>query len=108
MSVQTSATKVSSVVVEEGTLSPALPLLRSEKITDRHLERLALVYIRQSTPQQLLRHQESKEVQYQLRFRAEQLGWSRERVEVIDDDLGQSGASVQGRPGFQRTPLFYN
>jgi DNA invertase Pin-like site-specific DNA recombinase len=102
MSVRIPATDLSSAVVEEGPVPPALPSLRSDKITARHLERLAMVYIRQSTPQQLIRHQESKEVQYQLRFRAEQLGWPRERVEVIDDDLGKSGTSVQGRPGFQR------
>jgi len=102
MSAQTPATDLLSAVVEEERVPPARPSLRSEKITGRHLERLAMVYIRQSTPQQLIRHQESKEVQYQLRFRAEQLGWPRERVEIIDDDLGQSGASVQGRPGFQR------
>jgi DNA invertase Pin-like site-specific DNA recombinase len=74
----------------------------SEKIASRHLDRRAVIYIRQSTPQQLVRHQESKEVQYNLTYRAEQLGWCRDDMEVIDDDQGQSGASVQGRLGFQR------
>lgn len=75
---------------------------RPEKITSRHLERQAVIYIRQSTPQQMVRHAGSKEVQYNLRYRAQQLGWPVEALEVIDDDLGQSGASIQGRPGFQR------
>lgn len=74
----------------------------SEKIATRHLDRRAVIYIRQSTPQQMIRHQESKEVQYNLKYRAQQLGWSPDDIEVIDDDLGQSGASIQGRPGFQR------
>ena len=88
--------------MEAGMAPPAPVALRPEKITGRHWERQAVVYIRQSTPQQLLRHQESTEVQYQLTTRAQQLGWPQERIEVIDDDQGQSGASVQGRPGFQR------
>ena len=72
------------------------------KVTARHLERWALVYVRQSTPQQLVRHQESTRVQYALRERAKSLGWEAERIEVIDDDLGRSGATMEGRPGFQR------
>jgi DNA invertase Pin-like site-specific DNA recombinase len=77
-------------------------LLQGEKITCKHLERLAIVYIRQSTPQQITRHQESTQVQYQLKYRALDLGWPQERIEIIDDDLGQSGASAEGRRGFQR------
>jgi len=61
-----------------------------------------MVYVRQSTPQQLVRHQESTQVQYSLRLRAQELGWPEERVIVIDDDLGKSGGSVEGRLGFQR------
>ncbi len=76
--------------------------LRGENITCRHLERLAMVYIRQSTPQQMVRHQESTQVQYQLRYRALALGWSEDRIEIIDDDLGQSGSSAECRRGFQR------
>lgn len=75
---------------------------RPEKITPRHLERLAIVYVRQSTPQQLFRHQESREVQYGLKARAQKWGWPEDRILVIDDDLGRSGTSVEGRPGFQR------
>jgi len=77
-------------------------VLSNPKVQARHLERLAVVYIRQSTPQQLVRHQESTRMQYGLVDRALALGWPRERVLVIDDDLGRSGTSAEGRPGFQR------
>ena len=75
---------------------------RSEKIQPHHLERLAVVYVRQSTLQQVLDHQESTRLQYGLVHRAEAFGWSCERVLTIDDDLGKSGSSVEGRVGFQR------
>jgi excisionase family DNA binding protein len=73
-----------------------------EKVLRRHLERLAIVYIRQSTVQQVERHQESTRLQYALADRAVQFGWTRESVVVIDDDLGRSGATIEGRLGFQR------
>lgn len=73
-----------------------------EKIAARHLERLAVVYVRQSTMQQVLDHQASTQVQYGLVHRAVALGWSEKRVLVIDEDLGQSGTSTEGRQGFQR------
>jgi DNA invertase Pin-like site-specific DNA recombinase len=76
--------------------------LRSAKLQTWHLDRAAIVYIRQSTPQQVLEHQESTARQYALVHRAVDLGWPREHVLVIDDDLGKSGQSVEGRPGFQR------
>lgn len=72
------------------------------KIQGHHRDRLALVYVRQSTLQQIERHQESTRLQYGLVDRAQALGWAPSRVEVIDQDLGQSGRSVEGRPGFQR------
>ena len=72
------------------------------KILARHLDRQAVVYVRQSTLQQLQHHRESTSVQYGLVDHASRLGWPRPRVTVIDDDLGCSGASVEGRPGFQR------
>lgn len=75
---------------------------RSPKIRPWHLDRSALVYIRQSTPQQVNDHQESTARQYALADRAIELGWPRDRVLVIDDDLGKSGQSIEGRPGFQR------
>src|SRR5439155_16622918 len=80
----------------------ALDGLRAEKIRAFHRERLAVVYVRQSTVQQVLEHQESTRLQYGLVSRAEALGWATERVLVIDDDLGKSGASAQNRAGFQR------
>ena len=74
----------------------------TDKIRSRHRDRLALVYVRQSTLQQVERHQESTRLQYGLVERALELGWPRERVEIIDDDLGRSGTSAEGRLGFQR------
>jgi DNA invertase Pin-like site-specific DNA recombinase len=74
----------------------------SEKILPRHLERLAVVYVRQSTMQQVLDHQESTRLQYGLVERAQALGWPEHRVLIIDDDLGKSGSSSEGRQGFQR------
>ncbi len=72
------------------------------KIRPRHLDRLAIVYVRQSTPHQVASHRESADLQYQLRRRAVGLGWADDRVVVIDDDQGISGQSVENRPGFQR------
>jgi DNA invertase Pin-like site-specific DNA recombinase len=69
------------------------------KITAEHLARSAIVYIRQSTADQLVHNQESQRRQYGLADRARQLGWV--SVEVIDDDLGRSGGGIS-RPGFER------
>ena len=69
------------------------------KITAEHLQRIACVYIRQSTPDQLAHNLESQRRQYGLADRARQLGWT--TVEIIDDDLGRSGGGV-ARPGFER------
>src|SRR5712692_5582497 len=80
----------------------ALDDLRAEKVHPWHRERLAVVYVRQSTPQQVLDHQESTRLQYGLVDRAQALGWEASRILVIDDDLGKSGTSAQGRVGFQR------
>jgi DNA invertase Pin-like site-specific DNA recombinase len=63
---------------------------------------LAVVYVRQSSPQQVLEHRESAELQYDLRRRAVALGWPPDRVLVIDDDQGRSGQTAEGRIGFQR------
>jgi DNA invertase Pin-like site-specific DNA recombinase len=82
------------------TNSPVAAL--SHKIQSRHVDRLAIVYIRQSTPQQVVSNRESADLQYQLRRRAVGLGWADDRVLVIDDDQGISGQSVENRPGFQR------
>lgn len=74
----------------------------SPKIEPRHLSLRAVVYVRQSTPRQVLVNQESTRRQYQLAERARQMGWSAPQVEVIDEDLGLSGASSHARTGFQR------
>ena len=76
--------------------------LRSHKVKTWHVARSAAVYVRQSTLQQVAEHQESTARQYALVGRAADLGWPRDRVLVIDDDLGRSGQSAEGRPGFQR------
>ena len=68
----------------------------------RPLDRVAVVYVRQSTPQQVADHKESTARQYALADRAVALGWTRDRVTLIDDDLGKSGQSIEGRLGFQR------
>jgi len=74
----------------------------SDKIQHHHRERLAVVYVRQSTLQQITRHQESTRRQYGLVEQALALGWARSQVLVIDEDLGKSGSTVAGREGFQR------
>ena len=85
------------------TASPAAFGLRSvSKIGDRHLDRLAMVYVRQSSPQQVLENRESRERQYALAQFAQRLGWPAERVVVVDEDQGQSGRSAENRSGFQR------
>jgi DNA invertase Pin-like site-specific DNA recombinase len=80
-----------------------MPLsIGSTKIRPSHHQRQALVYIRQSTLQQVLEHRESTARQYALVEQAVALGWSRAQVEVIDEDQGKSGQSAEARQGFQR------
>ena len=74
----------------------------AERISTAHRAKLAYVYVRQSTAVQVRQHQESTQLQYRLVERATALGWPRERVAVIDDDLGKSGSSSTERYGFQR------
>ncbi len=74
---------------------------RSEKIQAWHRERVAVVYVRQSTGQQVRDHKESARLQYGLVAHARALGWAAERVVVIDDDQGQSGTEAENRRGFQ-------
>src|SRR6476620_4069600 len=76
--------------------------MSATKLQPTHLNRLAVVYVRQSSPLQVERHQESQRRQYQLAERAEALGWPGQRCLVIDDDLGISGAQSANRPGYQR------
>jgi DNA invertase Pin-like site-specific DNA recombinase len=75
------------------------------RITPRHLARQALIYVRQSSPTQVLRHPESARRQYGLAERAQRLGWPAEQITIIDDDQGKSGAGsavAHEREGFAR------
>ena len=72
------------------------------KVAAEHLRRLAYLYVRQSSLQQVQDHRESTARQYDLKRRAQALGWALEQIVVIDEDLGLSGASSAERSGFQR------
>jgi DNA invertase Pin-like site-specific DNA recombinase len=84
----------------ESTRRPCV--LRSLKILDRHLDRLAIVYVRQSDLHQVLHHRESRERQYALADLAAAWGWPQDRILIIDDDQGKSGRTADRRGGFQR------
>ena len=73
------------------------------KITNEHLIRFAIIYIRQSRPDQVKNNKESQHLQYQLSERAKQLGW--DEVIIIDDDLGHSAAGTVDRTGFEKLIL---
>ncbi len=73
-----------------------------QKVTAGHLQRQAMLYVRQSTLHQVFENTESTARQYALRERAIALGWPAEQIVVIDQDLGHSGASAADREGFQR------
>jgi len=92
----------SPIIAADTPLLRPTPALRSDKIHPWHRDRLAVVYVRQSSPQQVLRHQESARLQYGLTERATALGWADERILVIDDDQGESGRHAETRVGFQR------
>ena len=70
-------------------------------ITPHHLSRKAIIYVRQSTLNQVLTHQESQRLQYALAERARALGWAEEDIDIIDQDLGRSGGSIANREGFK-------
>src|SRR6266581_3846032 len=72
----------------------------ADLITPQHLARKAVIYIRQSTPHQVVSHQESLRLQYALGARAHQLGWPDEAIDIIDDDLGLTAATAHHRTGF--------
>src|SRR3954470_1364378 len=82
-------------------VSAHLLAARAAKVRGHHLDRKAIVYVRQSSPQQVAENKESTARQYALADVAVALGWPRDRVEVIDRDQGHSGKSAEGRPGFQ-------
>ena len=71
-----------------------------EKIRPHHLERKAILYVRQSSAHQVLHNRESSALQYAMRDRLTALGWS--RIETVDDDLGRSAAGGVARAGFDR------
>jgi DNA invertase Pin-like site-specific DNA recombinase len=74
----------------------------SNKVTAEHLRRLAYLYVRQSTLRQVHENRESTARQYDLKRRAQVLGWAADQIVVIDEDLGLSGATADNRNGFQR------
>jgi DNA invertase Pin-like site-specific DNA recombinase len=74
----------------------------SSRVSVSHRQKRAVVYVRQSTAAQVHHHVESKQRQYALAERAVSLGWPRELVETIDEDQGKSGATAEGRRGFNR------
>jgi DNA invertase Pin-like site-specific DNA recombinase len=76
--------------------------METTKIQNTHRQRIAFVYVRQSTPSQVIENRESTERQYGLRDRAIELGWPPNAVEVIDEDQGRSGSTATHRSGFQR------
>src|SRR5438445_501064 len=80
----------------------------SETIHPDHLGRLAVVYIRQSTPHQTLANQESLKLQYDLQHRARAAGWDACQIRIIDTDLGRTGRSAAGRQGFQELVALVN
>ena len=73
----------------------------SELVKIQHLERKAIIYIRQSSHHQVLTNQESLKLQYALKQRALDLGWHEKNIEVIDSDLGITGSTTEGRLGFK-------
>ena len=73
----------------------------SELVQPRHLDRKAMIYVRQSSPNQVITNKESQRMQYALRERGLTLGWHEQDIHVIDTDLGRSGATTEGRAGYQ-------
>ena len=95
------ATSAATVRGQRRAILLSTTLSTDERITTARRAKLAYVYVRQSSPGQVRHHQESTELQYRLVERAAMFGWPRERVHVIDDDLGKSGTSGTDRYGFQ-------
>src|SRR3954468_961942 len=80
----------------------------SDTVQMIHLRRLAIVYVRQSSPHQILKNQESLQLQYDLQQRAVAAGWDPSQIRVIDTDLGRTGRTAEGRPGFQELVALVN
>src|SRR6201984_3092489 len=72
----------------------------SDKIRPQHLARKAILYVRQSSPYQVIHNLESQKLQYAMEARLHQLGWH--EIEVVDEDLGRSAAGLVARAGFER------
>jgi DNA invertase Pin-like site-specific DNA recombinase len=79
-----------------------------EAIQPTHLSRLAVVYVRQSSPHQALANQESLKLQYELRHKAAAAGWDTSQIRIIDTDLGRTGRSAAGRAGFEELVTLVN
>jgi DNA invertase Pin-like site-specific DNA recombinase len=77
------------------------PPMLTAKITSRHWERWAYIYVRQSSPRQVERNRESQAYQYEMARRAESLGWTPDRIRIVDEDLGLSAQHSEHRDGFQ-------
>ncbi len=75
---------------------------KSDTVKPCHLQRMAVIYVRQSTTHQVISNQESLELQYSLKQRALELGWREDDIQVIDSDLGITGSSVNQRKGFKQ------
>ena len=75
------------------------------KVTEQHLKQDAYLYIRQSTPRQVLENTESTQRQYALRDRAVALGWPLERIHILDCDLGKSGSNRVAATGFRTSSV---
>src|SRR6266516_1816070 len=91
-----------STAPRAGSTGARCRLMRTAHITTAHHERMAYVYVRQSTLWQVNEHQESTQRQYRLQERALELGWPPTAIAVIDEDQGRSGSSATARTGFQR------
>ncbi|AGA24949.1 recombinase family protein [Singulisphaera acidiphila] len=97
----TSASPTHSAATRPVIVPAHLLALRPAKVRDHHLDRKAIVYVRQSSPQQVAEHKESTARQYALAEVAVALGWPRDRVEVVDADQGRTAQTVEGRRGIQ-------
>src|SRR5919197_2753881 len=88
--------------IEHMACTPRRRFTMIPKLRPHHLQRQAYVYLRQSTPGQVDLHRESTERQYALAERAVELGWDRSQVLILDQDLGKSGTTMEGREAFHR------
>ena len=102
--IQTGTTRSSEsdTSTRESSRVPLVGNVRSTKICLRHRERLAVVYVRQSSPQQVMENHESRLRQYELVSHAVSLGWAEHQVLVIDEDQGVTGKTADHRSGFKR------